>query len=381
MEHLILAVEAIQQPAPTDLALMEVATEMLAVGSGLAVDKVIASFENYTVAQPSLEGLGDILKGIKKSLVNALKKMWYNFLKLFGSINADCKLRILKLKELRDKLKTKKDTDGSIDVEKLSQLVTAGRAKNFGDIAKNLASMYQTFSQTTDDYANFCSKYARMSFLGWQMKGKIKDRLIETSSGALKAVNEGVKTFNRKAPHDDSLNATSSSFGYYLSLNVDEIQSKAANVDRTDEKHYKRLADIARSISAKTTEETPSYQEASEIALPTARELTSVIDGLIVFYNDWMRIIKVKLKPFQDVVWNWINEIEGWDDLAYNQVSGKLVRKVAEMVVPDLGRLNKFAYTALNLSYPFYRFCDKNLSGLSGVHKDLTRIVNQLQKA
>lgn len=382
LAHLALAMETIQQPKQTDLALAEIALEMIHIGNTLDISGITTGLESN---QPnvSMEGIFDGIKNLMKKIGAALKKLWLGFLKLMGSLEADVKLQVIKLKELRQKLASRRDTDSIINVDSLSDMMTAGRAKSFTDIIKATEKAYDTFSQSTDIYATFCSKYARMAYLGWQSKGKLAYRVVETAKGALTAVEQSARSFPEKAPEDDNLNATGTSFGVYISINLTETIRRANQVGESNyEQEYKQLADIANSVRAHSRKAINKYTEPTELNLPKVRELSSMIDGMISFFMDWLRLFKSRMSGYGQVMDAWISSIEEYDWLKIDNIPvGKIGRKVAEMVIPDYSRLNKAAYNSMNLFYPFHQYCKSNFVGMKFVAKEVERLVGKYEKA
>ena len=382
MEHLALALGSIDQFKPTDLALAEIAMEMINVGNTLDVSRISTGLESNQL-DVSMEGIFDGLKAIAKKIGSALKKMWWGFLKLMGSLEADVKLQVLKLKEMREKLAKRRDTELSINVDEISELLTGSRAKSFSDIIKATEKAYDTFTQSTDVYATFCNKFARMSYLGWQSKGKLSYRVMETAKMALKAVEQSTSDFPLKAPEDDNLNATAASFGQYIAVNLTETIRRANEVGESNyEQEYKQLADIANGVRAHSRKVIHKYAEPTEMQLPKVRELSSMIDGMISFYMDWLRMFKNRMTGYGQVMDAWLASIEAFDWIKVDGLPvGKLARKAAEILMPDYNRLNKAAYNALNLFPPFHGFCKKNFVGLKMVTKEVERLVGKYEKA
>lgn len=380
LENLALALNHYTKPSGADLALAEIATEMINIGAGADISKLQGSFENYSTPEVSLEGVLDVLKATGSKIAATLKKLWLGFKRMLGSLNSWIKLEVVQLKELRKVLSNLSDTDAEIQLDELSDLLTSGKARSFADLVKANAAQCDQFVKASDNYLSFISRYASAAYSGWKTKGDFKTRLKETTANAVKTLEASKGMFQLTVDTDDRVSYAEPSFKRTIGFNFPETISRIEAVGDRDA-DYRQLADAVVGFSAKAAKMDSEYATPQAMALPKVSEVIAMVDKLISFSEEWYRVQKAKVRTFSEVMTAWIGAIEAFDGVTVSNIDvGKITRTMTQLFVRDYGKLNQIAYSTANLFDPFYTYSNNVLQTTRNVRKLLEKLSKKFNK-
>lgn len=382
LESLAMTLSHYQSPKATDLALTEIALEMMDVGSDIDTSDIRIGLENYTDSTVSLEGVMDKIKAAAKKMGALLKKLWLGFKRMLGSLNSWIKLEVIQLKELRTTLSKLKDTDVEVDLSDLSLILTSGKARSFADLVKACEKQCDTMIKNTDVYSTFLGKYAAAGYSSWKNKGGFKERLVMMTDALTTVIQETKQFLPVKLDANEGFAFFEPTFKQSLGLNTPATLSKIAAVENptTD---YREIADAIAKFGAEAVKVDLEYTEPTPLALPRIAEVSKLVDKLISFSENWYRVQDQKTDQFDRVMTEWINKIELYDNMGTDDSpnAGAQVRNIMELIVRDYGLINQIAYGTWELFEPFYHYADRGLHTTRNVRRTLEKMTKKYDKA